>query len=152
MNIERGLFRLFLIGLIPVFLYAYEESFQNVREYRIFIDEQREEIRAEYSISECLRMAANKGANMNMEPLDPGGYCSDMGMYWEEALKLSNETGRPMGMEVFNTVLDNELKEWTQKVYLVGFTLFPGLYALASLMLYVAYRILRWGFAGFKSK
>ena len=151
-NIERGLFRLFLIGLIPVFLYAYELSFQATKKERDATEQRKKNIAAELTYAGCQNMAAMKGANMNMELLGWAGDCSSMGMYWNEAMQLSNETGKPINEELFNTILDNDLKEWNQKVYLLGLTVIPVLYVLASLMLYVAYRILRWGFAGFKSK
>ena len=150
MNIDRGLFRFFLIGLFAVAL-----VFPLAFTYYVFVEEKettdyvRQQFIADLSEPACKEIIAKRGTADELR--DEGCWVSSS--FWNRALELSNRTGQEIDLAFFDEVLSDYLFEHFFQWFPLQLTAYLlGLYVAASLMLYLAYRILRWGFAGFKSK
>jgi len=149
-NINRGLLRFFVIGLlaIPVgvsLVYAYL-----ILEYGLEAKERhQQEFIADLAEPACKEIIEKRGTAIELK--DAG--CSVSDYLWDRSLELSRDEEREINFTLFNEVLyDHHFFEPLFSWALVQIiALYLIVYVLVSVPLYLAYRIIRWGIAGFKS-
>lgn len=149
MNINRGLFRFFVIGLLAVTLvvlltFAYY-IFVLGQENREFY---RQQFIADLAEPACKEIIEKRGTAFELKVAG----CSVWPYFWNRSLELSSNDDREIDLALFDEVLSDYYLEqffnWDTVQFL---SLLLGVYVVASFSLYLAYRIIRWGIAGFKS-
>ena len=153
MNIDRGLFRFFVIGLVAVSVVIATVAYMAVKQEQERIDGFRNIFLQDIANPACVEIITERGTLQELRArgcLDSFYYYSNK--FWSRALEVNSRTGQEIGLAMFDKITADLLSEqiWsleTAKLLLLAF----GAYTLACLCLYLVYRVLRWGIAGFKS-
>ena len=163
MNIDRGFTRLFIVafilGLIPLLLITYNRPTGELREHRQQAKWENERIESELAKPACRNIVLMKGKNMDMSLLERDGECPLIGLLWDRAIALSEDSSSSLGDDwasnyekAFKDVVETINNEIERELYLTMLIYVIGWYIAFFLFLYGIYKLIYWAFAGFKSK
>ena len=148
-NINRGFFRLFLIGFFAVCIFLVVIFYNVASDEAAAADYERSLIQDYLTEPACQEIIAKRGSIGEIEAAGCLFFPADL---WYRALALNDRTGQEINMEMFDNLIDDEFHDWlwTWDIAWIVTTIL-GLYLLGSLSVYAVYRILHWVIAGFKS-